>query len=45
MKNISSDYPLQRKPDITKAKLYLNWEPKINLKDGLINTINYFKNL
>lgn len=29
------DDPRQRKPDITKAKELLGWEPKIKLKDGL----------
>ena len=30
-------------PDISKAKLLLNWQPKISLSKGLINTINYYK--
>ncbi len=39
------DDPTQRKPDISLAKEKLgNWEPKIALKDGLIETINYFDN-
>ncbi len=37
--------PKIRKPDITKAKTILNWEPKTELEDGLIQTINYFSNL
>ena len=37
------DDPTQRKPDITKAKNILGWEPKINLEDGLLKTIEYFK--
>ena len=41
---LPSDDPMKRKPDISKAKKYLNWEPKIELKNGLIETINYFKN-
>lgn len=41
---LPSDDPTQRKPDITLAKKYLNnWEPHINLHDGLIKTIEYFK--
>lgn len=32
-----------RKPDITIAKSKLNWEPQINLREGLIKTIAYFK--
>lgn len=34
--------PLQRKPDITKAKKILNWRPKINRKEGIKKTFNYF---
>jgi len=41
---LPSDDPMKRQPDISKAKKYLNWEPKIKLKNGLIKTINYFKN-
>ncbi len=37
--------PKQRKPDITKAKKILNWKPKVNRKDGLKKTFEYFKNL
>ena len=40
---LPSDDPTQRKPDITLAKKELDWEPKVNLKDGLIKTIEYFK--
>ena len=43
MKPLPSDDPTQRKPDITLAKKELDWEPKVNLKDGLIKTIEYFK--
>ena len=41
---LPSDDPMKRQPDISKAKKYLNWEPKIELKNGLIKTINYFNN-
>lgn len=37
------DDPKQRKPDITKAKDLLNWEPKYDIKDGLRETIEWFK--
>jgi UDP-glucuronate decarboxylase len=37
------DDPKQRKPDISMAKSELNWEPKIQLKQGLERTIEYFK--
>lgn len=42
-KTIGRDDPKKRCPDISKAKKLLNWEPKINLEDGLNKTINYFK--
>jgi UDP-glucuronate decarboxylase len=42
-RTLPSDDPLQRKPDITKAKELLGWEPKVSLKDGLISTISYFR--
>lgn len=37
------DDPLQRKPDITKAKECLQWEPTVNLSTGLASTIDYFR--
>jgi dTDP-glucose 4,6-dehydratase len=37
--------PKQRKPDITKAKAILNWEPKMSRKEGLKITYDYFKGL
>jgi UDP-glucuronate decarboxylase len=43
-KSLPPDDPAQRKPDISVAKRVLNnWEPKVSLEDGLINTIEYFK--
>jgi UDP-glucuronate decarboxylase len=39
------DDPMQRKPDITKAKAIINWEPKVQLEEGLIKTIDYFKEI
>jgi UDP-glucuronate decarboxylase len=39
------DDPKQRRPDISKAKSILNWEPKIQLEEGLAKTIQYFKSL
>ncbi|XP_034947598.1 UDP-glucuronic acid decarboxylase 1 [Chelonus insularis] len=36
------DDPQRRKPDISRAKKYLNWEPKITLTEGLKKTISYF---
>jgi dTDP-glucose 4,6-dehydratase len=37
------DDPMQRCPDITKAKALLGWEPKINLRQGLELSLNYFR--
>lgn len=42
--DIRKDEPLLRKPSINKAKVLLNWEPKIQLKDGLSKTILHYKN-
>ncbi len=44
-KPLPSDDPKQRQPDITLAKSELNWEPKIQLKEGLQKTIAYFNNI
>jgi UDP-glucuronate decarboxylase len=44
-KPLPEDDPLQRKPDISLAKKVLNWEPKIQLEDGLKKTISYFDQL
>ncbi len=40
---LPQDDPAQRKPDITLAKKELSWEPKIQLEEGLLKTIDYFK--
>lgn len=40
---LPQDDPMQRKPCIKKAKQILNWEPKVQLEDGLIKTIAYFR--
>jgi UDP-glucuronate decarboxylase len=39
------DDPMQRCPDITKARTLLGWEPKVPLRDGLKRTIDYFERL
>ena len=39
--SLPSDDPKQRKPDISKAKSKLSWEPQVNLEDGLIKTIDW----
>ncbi len=43
---LPQDDPMQRKPDISLAHKELNgWEPKVELNEGLGNTINYFKKI
>ena len=42
---LPADDPKQRKPDITKAKAILGWEPKVSREDGLRVTYEYFKSL
>jgi UDP-glucuronate decarboxylase len=42
-KPLPMDDPKQRKPDISQARKYLNWEPKVELEEGLARTIDYFK--
>lgn len=42
---LPQDDPLQRRPDITKARALLNWEPSIDLRQGLTKTIEHFDNL
>ena len=44
-KPLPKDDPKIRKPDITKAKEILNWEPQFDLDLGLDLTIEYFKNV
>ena len=42
-KPLPQDDPKQRKPDITRARKFLKWEPKVQLAQGLKGTIAYFK--
>lgn len=42
---LPQDDPKQRQPNIELAKAKLGWEPKVNLENGLIKTIEYFKSL
>jgi len=44
-KPLPADDPKQRKPDITKARKILNWEPKVQREEGLAKTYAYFKSL
>lgn len=39
------DDPRQRQPDISLARNKLDWEPTVKLRDGLVNTIDYFRQL
>jgi UDP-glucuronate decarboxylase len=40
---LPSDDPKQRQPDISMATRELNWEPQIQLREGLLKTMDYFK--
>ena len=42
-KKLPVDDPIQRQPDLTKAKKLLSWKPKIKIDDGIIKTISYFR--
>jgi len=42
-KPLPTDDPKQRKPDITRARTLLKWEPKVELEEGLVKTIEYFR--
>jgi len=44
-KDLPADDPRQRRPDISKAKAILNWEPTMQLDAGLQRTIDYFRDL
>jgi dTDP-glucose 4,6-dehydratase len=42
-KDLPVDDPKQRRPDITRARTLLDWEPKVDLEHGLVKTIEYFR--
>jgi UDP-glucuronate decarboxylase len=42
-KPLPQDDPVRRKPDISKAKQTLKWEPQVPLEEGLMRTIDYFR--
>lgn len=42
-KELPKDDPQIRQPDISKAKRVLDWEPKVNRREGLMNAMEYFK--
>ena len=37
------DDPKQRRPDITRARKLLGWQPEVTLEDGLARTLEYFR--
>jgi dTDP-glucose 4,6-dehydratase len=44
-RDLPIDDPRQRRPDITRARNLLNWEPKVALEDGLNRTLEYFRSV
>ena len=42
-KPLPLDDPKQRRPDITRAKTLLGWEPRVGLEEGLLKTVDYFR--
>ncbi|MRI01069.1 NAD-dependent epimerase/dehydratase family protein [Kriegella sp. EG-1] len=44
-KDLPQDDPMQRQPDISKAKRILDWEPKVGRAEGMKKTFDYFKSL
>ena len=44
-KPLPENDPKVRRPDITSAKTKLNWQPKVNLDEGLRGTIEWFKQI
>ena len=42
---LPKDDPKQRQPDISNTKVLLDWEPHIQLEEGLKKTISYFENI
>jgi nucleoside-diphosphate-sugar epimerase len=42
-KPLPVDDPKQRQPDITRARTILGWEPKVQLEEGLLRTVGFFK--
>jgi dTDP-glucose 4,6-dehydratase len=39
---LPQDDPARRRPDITKARILLGWEPRITLKEGLKKSLEFF---
>ncbi len=45
LKDLPKDDPIRRKPDISLAKKYLDWEPVVSLEQGLRKTVEYFEKM
>ena len=43
--DLPTDDPLQRCPDITRARHLLDWQPKVPLDEGLAETVDYFRGI
>ena len=44
-KELPMDDPVRRKPDITRARTQLKWEPQVPILDGLVETVKFFKTM
>lgn len=44
-KELPQDDPRKRRPDISRARKQIHWDPRVNLRDGLESTVDYFKTL
>ena len=44
-KSLPEDDPKKRRPDISLAKQKLEWEPKVDLEEGLLRTVDYFSKI
>ena len=44
-KPLPQDDPVKRKPDISSAKNLLRWEPEVEIEEGLLKTVNYFRQI
>jgi UDP-glucuronate decarboxylase len=44
-RELPADDPKQRRPDITRAKQLLGWQPEVGLEDGLAKTLEYFRSV
>jgi UDP-glucuronate decarboxylase len=42
-RQLPQDDPTQRQPDITRAREWLGWEPRVHLEEGLGKTVEYFR--